>query len=122
MTEQTTTRKHTAGALDIRNIIGGLLGVYGVILMLMGHLRRQGARQDRRRQRQPVGRPRDARRRGAAFLVWARVRPVVVPEHVEPSRVSGRRRVERDALDPAGPVAVDLDPQRAAGAVGGPDR
>ena len=28
--------KHTAGALDIRNIIGGLLGVYGVILVLMG--------------------------------------------------------------------------------------
>ena len=27
---------HTAGALDIRNIIGGLLGVYGVILTLMG--------------------------------------------------------------------------------------
>ena len=28
--------KHTAGALDIRNIIGGLLGTYGVILVLMG--------------------------------------------------------------------------------------
>ena len=31
-----TGQKHTAGALDIRNIIGGLLGVYGVILVLMG--------------------------------------------------------------------------------------
>ncbi|CAA9410007.1 hypothetical protein [uncultured Nocardioides sp.] len=26
----------TAGALDIRNIIGGLLGIYGVILVVMG--------------------------------------------------------------------------------------
>ncbi len=35
-TSQHASQKHTAGALDIRNIIGGLLGVYGVILVLMG--------------------------------------------------------------------------------------
>ena len=29
-------RRHTAGALDIRNIIGGLLSVYGAILLVMG--------------------------------------------------------------------------------------
>ncbi|MDN4173401.1 hypothetical protein QWY28_10640 [Nocardioides sp. SOB77] len=29
-------RRHRAGALDIRNIIGGLLAVYGVILTLVG--------------------------------------------------------------------------------------
>lgn len=29
-------RQHTAGLFDIRNIIGGLLGIYGVILLLMG--------------------------------------------------------------------------------------
>jgi drug/metabolite transporter (DMT)-like permease len=29
-------RRHTAGILDIRNIIGALLGVYGVILVLLG--------------------------------------------------------------------------------------
>ena len=28
--------QHTAGAFDIRNIIGGLIGLYGVILTLMG--------------------------------------------------------------------------------------
>jgi uncharacterized membrane protein len=28
--------RHRAGALDIRNIIGGLLGAYGVILTLVG--------------------------------------------------------------------------------------
>lgn len=27
---------HTAGAFDIRNIIGGLIGLYGVVLTLMG--------------------------------------------------------------------------------------
>ena len=31
-----SSSRHTAGALDIRNIIGGLLGVYGIILGLMG--------------------------------------------------------------------------------------
>ena len=63
MSEQTSeASKHTAGALDIRNIIGGLIGVYGVILRADGPLRRQGARQDRRRQRQPVGRAGDGRR------------------------------------------------------------
>ena len=31
-----SSEKHTAGALDIRNIIGGLLACYGVILVLMG--------------------------------------------------------------------------------------
>ena len=29
-------RRHTAGILDIRNIIGALLGIYGAILVLMG--------------------------------------------------------------------------------------
>ena len=31
-----TTGQHTAGLLDIRNIIGALLGTYGVILTLLG--------------------------------------------------------------------------------------
>ena len=28
--------KHAAGAFDIRNVIGGLIGVYGIILTVMG--------------------------------------------------------------------------------------
>ena len=35
MSEKQTT-KHTAGAFDIRTIIGGLIGIYGVVLVLMG--------------------------------------------------------------------------------------
>ena len=67
----------TAGALDIRNIIGGLLSIYGVILLFMGIFA-------------------DAETEktggvnanlwagiallvvGAGFLAWARLRPVVV--------------------------------------------
>jgi hypothetical protein len=85
MSEQTpSTQKHSAGALDIRNIIGGLLGVYGVILVLMGLF----------------GDPEFDKTgdvnanlwaglalvvTAAVFLTWARLKPIVVPEHVEPA-------------------------------------
>jgi hypothetical protein len=84
MTETSTTtgRKHTAGALDIRNIIGGLIGVYGVILTLMGIFGDEEG--------DKTG---DVNANlwagivmlvvGGGFLIWARVRPVVVPVHVE---------------------------------------
>jgi drug/metabolite transporter (DMT)-like permease len=82
MAEQ-TTRKHTAGALDIRNIIGGLLGVYGVILVLMGLF---GDKQ--------LDKTGDVNANlwaglalvvvAAVFLTWARLRPIVVPDHVDP--------------------------------------
>ena len=72
--------QHTAGAFDIRNIIGGLIGVYGVILTLMGLF---GDKE--------LDKTGDVNANlwagivmlvmGAAFLIWARVRPVVVPEH-----------------------------------------
>ncbi|GAA4755840.1 hypothetical protein GCM10023350_46670 [Nocardioides endophyticus] len=71
--------QHTAGAFDIRNIIGGLIGVYGVILTLMGLF---GDKE--------LDKTGDVNANlwagivmlvmGAAFLIWARVRPVVVPE------------------------------------------
>ena len=85
MSEQTpsTPTKHTAGALDIRNIIGGLLGVYGVILVLMGLF---GDKE--------YDKTGDVNANlwaglamvafAAAFLVWARLRPTVVPDHVDP--------------------------------------
>ncbi|HEY0889801.1 MAG TPA: hypothetical protein VGE38_09340 [Nocardioides sp.] len=71
--------KKTAGAFDIRNVIGGLLLVYGVILTLVG-LFADG-------EPEKTG---DVNANlwagivlvvvGAAFLVWSRVRPVVVQE------------------------------------------
>src|SRR6476646_6838574 len=74
--------RRTAGLADIRNIIGGLLGTYGVILTLLGIL----------------ADPQDDKTGGvnanlwaglallvasAIFLTWARLRPVVVPDQVE---------------------------------------
>lgn len=34
MSKQGSQRSHTAGAFDIRNVIGALLGLYGLILLL----------------------------------------------------------------------------------------
>jgi hypothetical protein len=97
MNEKTTqSQKKTAGAFDIRNIIGALLGIYGVILLLAGLF----------------GDTASAKTGGinanlwtglalaiasAVFLVWARLKPIVVPDHVEPvaddpTRPAPRRR------------------------------
>jgi len=81
--------RHTAGALDIRNIIGGLLGTYGVILLLAGII---GDSQENK-----TGGVNANLWAGvvlvvtaAIFLTWARLRPVVVPEHVEKADDSER--------------------------------
>jgi hypothetical protein len=88
MSEQTPQKapekapqKHTAGALDIRNIIGGLLGVYGVILVLMGLFGDQ-----------ELDKTGDVNANlwaglamivvSVAFLTWARLKPIVVPDQV----------------------------------------
>ncbi|MEO3937419.1 hypothetical protein V3N99_11760 [Dermatophilaceae bacterium Soc4.6] len=77
-----STGNHRAGAFDIRNIIAGLLGIYGVVLVAMGLF----------------GDPETAKTGGVnanlyagvamvvvsvAFATWARVRPVVVPATAE---------------------------------------
>jgi hypothetical protein len=85
MTDDTTsTQRHTAGVFDIRNIIGGLLGVYGVILVLMGLF---GDKE--------LDKTGDVNANlwaglslivvSAVFLVWAKLRPTVVPDHVDAS-------------------------------------
>jgi hypothetical protein len=72
--------QHTAGAFDIRNIIGGLIGLYGVILTLMGIFGDQ--------ERDKTGGVNAnlwaglvMLAIGVGFLAWARLRPVVVPPH-----------------------------------------
>ncbi|MGN6412362.1 hypothetical protein [Flexivirga sp.] len=35
-TETSNPRRHTAGAFDVRNIIAMLMGIYGVVLIIMG--------------------------------------------------------------------------------------
>jgi len=83
-----TTSKHTAGAFDVRNIIGALLGIYGAILVVMGLFG------------DPDPASPDAPSGGgdvnanlwaglallvvaAIFLVWSRWRPLVVPTDVD---------------------------------------
>ncbi|MGN6575076.1 MAG: hypothetical protein ACTHKG_05270 [Nocardioides sp.] len=77
-------RRHQAGAFDIRMIIAMLIGIYGVVLVLAGFLGTSDA---------------DLRRAGgmnvnlsagigmvvvaALFALWARLRPVAVPDEVE---------------------------------------
>ena len=79
MSDTATKRRHTAGLLDIRNIIGGLLFVYGVILTLMGIF--GDPEYDKTGDVNAnlwagiallIG--------GGAFMLWARLRPIVVPE------------------------------------------
>ena len=72
-------RRHNAGLLDIRNIIGGLLAAYGVILTLMGLFGDEA-----------LSRTGGVNANlwaglvllvvGIAFMAWARLRPVFVPE------------------------------------------
>jgi drug/metabolite transporter (DMT)-like permease len=76
-------RRHNAGILDIRNIIGALLGIYAVILLLMGIFGDE--------QGDKTGDVNANLWAGLAMLVaaavliaWARLRPVKVPEsHTE---------------------------------------
>ena len=84
--QQHSSEKHTAGALDIRNIIGGLL-VTGVILVLMGIFDDYDP--------EKTG---DINANlwaglamvvvGAGFIIWTRLRPIVVPDDV-PTRDDG---------------------------------
>jgi hypothetical membrane protein len=79
-----SSEKHTAGALDIRNIIGGLLAVYGLILVLMGIFDDYDPKK--------TG---DVNANlwaglamavvGVGFMLWARLRPIVVPDEVPAS-------------------------------------
>jgi len=77
-----STGKKTAGAFDVRTIIGSLLGLYGVILLLTGLL----------------GDPETDKTGGInanlwaglallvvglGFLAWARLRPIVVPDTID---------------------------------------
>ena len=89
-------RRHKAGVLDIRNIIGGLLSTYGVILVLTGLL--GDAETDK------TGGVNANLWTGIGLLVvavvffgWSRLRPIVVPEDVDkpdddPTRPGPRRK------------------------------
>lgn len=86
MSESTT--KKTSGALDVRNIIGALLTVYGVILLLMGIF----AGSEPASPEAPSGGG-DVNANlwaglallvvGLGFIAWWRLRPIVVPDDID---------------------------------------
>jgi hypothetical protein len=72
---------HRAGAFDIRTFIASLIGVYGVVLVVVGLVATSAADLEKSdglniNLLAGIGMVVVA----AAFLVWARMRPVVVPE------------------------------------------
>jgi hypothetical protein len=75
--------KKTAGAFDVRNIIGALLAIYGVVLLLAGlFLDPETDKTGGVNANLWTGLALTAV--GAGFLLWARVKPIIVPDHVEP--------------------------------------
>lgn len=80
-------RRHSAGLFDIRNIIGALLAIYGVVLLLVAAFGGPGkaAHNDAANLWMGVA----LLVAGLFFLGWAKVRPIVVDE-VELEREMGR--------------------------------
>jgi hypothetical protein len=95
-TSASTGTPHRAGAFDIRNIIGALMGVYGVILTLAGLFGEH--------EPDKTGDVNANLWTGIALLVvaaffmgWARLRPIVVPADVDrpdddPNRPAPQRK------------------------------
>jgi membrane-bound ClpP family serine protease len=78
------TQKRTVGLFDIRFIIGGLIGLYGVILILLGLFNASDdelAKGDGLNINLWAGLGMLAV--GIAFGVWARLRPVIVPDDAD---------------------------------------
>jgi hypothetical protein len=77
-----TEEKHRAGAFDIRNFIAALIGIYGLVLVIYGIIG-SSATQLKKSDNininlwAGIGMVVVA----AFFITWARMRPVVVPEH-----------------------------------------
>jgi hypothetical protein len=95
-TPESGSGSRKAGAFDIRNIIGALMGLYGVILVLAGLLGEH--------EPEKTGGVNANLWTGlgllavaAVFFGWSRLRPIVVPEDVDkpdddPTRPGPRRK------------------------------
>jgi hypothetical protein len=80
----TATAPHRAGAFDVRNFIGALLGIYGVILLITGLFFTDDAdlsKADGINVNLWTGIALVVV--SALFIFWARAKPVVVPADVE---------------------------------------
>ncbi len=86
MTQEQQSTRHTAGAFDVRAIIAGLIGVYGLILTGLGLFRateEELARADGLNINLWAGLGMLAV--AAAFGLWVRVRPIVGDERTPDS-------------------------------------
>jgi len=77
--EQQDEAPHRAGAFDVRNVIGALIGFYGIVLIVMGLVA------DSTQQRAKTGDVNANLWAGivmtvvaAGFVVWSRLRPVII--------------------------------------------
>ncbi len=85
-----TAAKKTAGAFDVRNIIGALLTIYGVILLLMGLFGDTAP--------EKTG---DVNANlwagiallvvGLGFVAWWRIRPLAVPDDIDKDEIEPPR-------------------------------
>ncbi|WP_205730122.1 hypothetical protein [Blastococcus sp. TF02-8] len=82
---QPSGRQHAAGAFDVRNVIAGLIGFYGVVLVLVGLFGESAA------DREKTGDVHANLWSGLvmvvvalAFFLWTRLRPIVVEPTHEP--------------------------------------
>ena len=84
--------RHKAGAFDIRNFIGGLIGIYGLVLVIYGLIGSSDAQLAKSgginiNLLAGLGMVLVA----AGFFLWARLRPVVVPARGEEGAVGVAR-------------------------------
>ena len=80
------SEKHTAGAFDVRTLIGGLLGVYGLILTCLGLFRateEELAKGDGLNINLWAGIGMLVV--AAVFLAWVRLKPLVIPTPADES-------------------------------------
>ena len=85
---------HAAGAFDIRNIIGALLGIYGVLLLVAG-LFMDTAEAKTGGVNANLWTGLALAVASAVFLVWARLKPIIVPADVEPATPDPTRPAPR---------------------------
>ena len=82
-TSDTAAAPHKAGVFDIRNIIGALLGIDGLIIVLVG-LFGDAEEEKTGGVNANLWAGLVLLLVGLGFLAWARLRPVVVPDDFEP--------------------------------------
>jgi membrane-associated phospholipid phosphatase len=87
---QKTSKPQKAGAFDIRNFIGALIGIYGIILVLTSFFDSGKALTKADGIRINLWAGLFMLLLAGFFLVWARLRPVIVDETHETQTPDGR--------------------------------